>query len=66
MRGLLLLAPLLSSAFALAAYLWGGGLWLIMAAFFIAGPLVVLLLALLLGRRADDPRDTKHDRDPRE
>ncbi len=57
MRGLLLLLPMVSCAFAVGAYVFGGGLWTILAAFFVAGPLVIVLLGLLLSGRADDSRD---------
>lgn len=57
MKGLLLLTPILACVFAFVAYLLGGGLWTMLGAFFIAAPLVILLLGLLLGGRSDDSAD---------
>jgi Flp pilus assembly protein TadB len=62
LRGLLLLLPVLSCALAFVAYLLGASLWVILAAFFIAGPLVILLFGLLLGGRANDKSDDLPDR----
>lgn len=57
MKGLLLLTPILGCVFGLIAYLLGGGLWTILGAFFIAGPLAIVLLGTLLGGRSDDSTD---------
>lgn len=51
MRGLALLLPVLSCVFALVAYLAGGGLWMVLGAFFVAGPLVAVLLGVFLTGR---------------
>ncbi len=60
MKGLLLLAPILSCAFALIAYSLNGSIWSILAAFFLAAPVVIVLLGLVLEYRADDaPDDTQ-------
>ncbi|MDJ0992316.1 MAG: hypothetical protein QNI90_01965 [Dinoroseobacter sp.] len=59
MKGLLLLAPFLSCAFALVTYLADGDFWMILAAFFVAGPLCILVLGLVLGRPSDDSGDPK-------
>ncbi|MBV1867167.1 MAG: hypothetical protein KUG69_04565 [Marinosulfonomonas sp.] len=59
MKGLLLLVPVLSCVFAVLAYVFDGRLGIVLAAFFIAGPLVVTLIGLLLARGADDAGDTK-------
>lgn len=63
MKGLLLLVPVLSCAFALAAYFFNGSLWSILGAFFIAGPGVAVLLGLILTRRSGDADDIKPDID---
>ncbi len=61
MKGLLLLTPILGCVFALIAYLLGGGLWTILGAFFVAGPLAIVLLGLLLGGRSDETSDQMRD-----
>ncbi|MEL7256496.1 MAG: hypothetical protein AAFN80_01465 [Pseudomonadota bacterium] len=59
LKGLLLLAPVLSCALALIVYLADGGFWLILAAFFLAGPLFLLVIGLILDRRPHDGGDPK-------
>ncbi|MEM9395661.1 MAG: hypothetical protein AAGA38_17525 [Pseudomonadota bacterium] len=59
MKGLLFLAPILSSALSLIAYLAGAGLWVVIAAFFLAGPLLVLVVGLFLDRSTNDDGDPK-------
>ncbi|MEM8581768.1 MAG: hypothetical protein AAGF50_11290 [Pseudomonadota bacterium] len=59
MKGLLFLAPILSSALALIAYLAGAGMWMVIAAFFLAGPLLVLVVGLFLDRSTNDDEDPK-------
>ncbi|MEM9499736.1 MAG: hypothetical protein AAGA28_17565 [Pseudomonadota bacterium] len=53
MKGLLLLAPVLSCLLALIVFLAGGDLWMILVAFFIGGPLLLLAIGSLLNRRPD-------------
>ena len=65
LKGLLLLVPILSCAFALIVYLFDGSLWSILAAFFIAGPVVIVLLGILLARRVNDTGDDKQSFDRR-
>lgn len=61
MRGLLILLPVLSCVFALVGYYFSGNLWVMLAAFFVAGPLVIALMALLLGVRNHDAVDDKNN-----
>lgn len=65
MRGLLIFLPVASCFFAGMAYAFGGNAGVILAGFIIAGPLVVVLLGLLMGRRADD-RQKAHKREERD
>lgn len=64
MKGLLLLAPVLSCGLALSAYLLGGGLWAILGAFFLGGPGLMVLIGLVSLRRSDDTDCDKPGMDP--
>lgn len=66
MKGLPLLLPVLSCVFALATYLLDGSVWSILAAFFIAGPAVILLIGLILSRQPDDADDIEQNTDRKE
>ncbi|WP_339106794.1 hypothetical protein [Roseovarius rhodophyticola] len=53
------MAPVLSCVLALIVYLADGGFWLILAAFFLAGPLCLLVIGLILDQRPNDGGDPK-------
>ncbi|MEE9388244.1 MAG: hypothetical protein V3U96_06510 [Paracoccaceae bacterium] len=48
----------------MTAYVLSANIWLILAAFFLAGPVVIVLLGIFLGRRPDETDSINKSAEP--